>query len=499
MNDRILVVDDEPSVLAVCRGFLESRNYTVDTASNAELAMALFEPGRFNLVITDINMPSISGVELARWIKELEPEIPVIILTGYGSYDLMHKALRGGVSDFIEKPFLLETLQRSVEKALEHREYMAERERLRIMRRLITATERIAREVNEFSLLQYLSECAATETGARIISVMLPDGESGSDRLRIAIIRGISGEIEEAARQTEAELAQSVFETRAALRVEDICRETGLGAGPRYSHYKTHSFMSIPLVIGSMPMGVLNLTDKSDGKSFSRTDEEVAVILANHAAIALERVRLYDRLQLKIEETESMFYGVVQAISNAIDAKSPWTKGHSERVTIYAGMIGSALGLSERDMDTLTLAALLHDVGKIGTYDTLLDKPARLTDNEYEMVKLHPVKGENILKPIVRLSHILPIIRHHHERFDGRGYPDGLSGQGVPFLARVLTVADTFDSMTSQRPYRDTPGRDKGISELHACAGTQFDPEIVDAFILALRAQKTGAEADKAF
>jgi putative nucleotidyltransferase with HDIG domain len=139
--------------------------------------------------------------------------------------------------------------------------------------------------------------------------------------------------------------------------------------------------------------------------------------------------------------------------------------------------------LKEKDVEDLRTAALLHDIGKIGTYDVILDKPDKLDDEELALIRTHPLKGEEILKPIKQLRHLLPIIRHHHERVDGKGYPDGLMDGEIPFLAKIITVADSFDSMTSERPYRPAPPMAYAISEIKRCSGTQFDPVAAEAFL----------------
>jgi PAS domain S-box-containing protein/putative nucleotidyltransferase with HDIG domain len=190
------------------------------------------------------------------------------------------------------------------------------------------------------------------------------------------------------------------------------------------------------------------------------------------------------------KELQDIYYELLLAFSTAIDAKSPWTRGHSERVTRYATMIAREMGVDGNDLDNLRIAGLLHDIGKIGTYDVILDKPSNLTDDELSIVKMHPVNGEKILRPIKGLKRILPIVRSHHERWDGKGYPDGLKGEDIPLLARILFVADSYDSMTSDRPYRPSPGREYAISELKRCAGTQFDPDIVEAFLRVIERDK---------
>ena len=144
------------------------------------------------------------------------------------------------------------------------------------------------------------------------------------------------------------------------------------------------------------------------------------------------------------------------------------------------------MGLDEKGLEYLRLAGLLHDIGKIGTYETILEKPGKLTPEEFEIVKKHPVEAVKILKPVKMISSILPAILYHHENYDGTGYPDGLKVEDIPLFARILCVADAYDSMTADRPYRSAPGKDYAISELHRCAGTQFDPGIVELFLKCL-------------
>jgi len=187
-------------------------------------------------------------------------------------------------------------------------------------------------------------------------------------------------------------------------------------------------------------------------------------------------------LDLSYKELRMLYEGLIISFISALDAKSAWTKGHSERVTNYAISIAKEMGLKDKDIETLRTAALLHDIGKLGTYDVILDKHEKLTDEEADLIKKHPGKGEEILRPISQLKDILPIIRSHHERIDGSGYPDGLKNGEIPFLARIITVADTFDSMTSDRPYRLKATKEDAISELKKYSGTQFDPEVVEAF-----------------
>jgi len=191
-------------------------------------------------------------------------------------------------------------------------------------------------------------------------------------------------------------------------------------------------------------------------------------------------------LHSSLIELRELLDGLIRAFANAIDAKSHWTRGHSQRVAEYSVEIAGEMGLNKTDTDNLKTAALLHDIGKIGTYDEILDKPDKLTPGEYELVKKHPGKGIDILKPIKKMEDVLPIIIHHHEQVDGGGYPDGLKDREIPLTARILSAADSYDSMIAERPYRPPLGKEYAVGELKRNSGTQFDPEVVEAFVRVL-------------
>jgi putative nucleotidyltransferase with HDIG domain len=173
----------------------------------------------------------------------------------------------------------------------------------------------------------------------------------------------------------------------------------------------------------------------------------------------------------------------IEALAQALEAKNPYTKGHSERVADLAGQLAAAMGLAGSQIERIRIAGLLHDIGKIGVPETVLLKPGRLDDGEFAQIKKHPVQGKSILQPISFLEDILPAVYHHHERFDGKGYPAGLVSEAIPLWARILQVADTYDAMTSERPYRNALSRDQAAQEIIRYSGQQFDPAVVAAMV----------------
>ena len=193
--------------------------------------------------------------------------------------------------------------------------------------------------------------------------------------------------------------------------------------------------------------------------------------------------RINEMLKESKEQLERAYLDTIQSLRYAVEAKDPYTRGHSDRVSEYAVLIGRKMGLSEDEIKTLQIGGLFHDIGKIGVPDTILQKEAKLTDDEYSQIKNHPSIGAHILGEAEAFKDIIPIVKHHHERFDGRGYPSRLSGEEIPLLARITAVADTFDAMTSKRSYRNALDIQYVKEEIERCKGTQFDPKIAEVFL----------------
>ena len=186
------------------------------------------------------------------------------------------------------------------------------------------------------------------------------------------------------------------------------------------------------------------------------------------------------------EILKNEYRSTIKSLSELIEMKNPYTRVHSKQVAKYAVMIAKEMGFSERELEVIEQAALIHDIGKVGISDTILNKPAKLTEEEYEIIKQHPVLGVRALKHMRLLQTEVAMIKHHHERWDGKGYPDGLKGEEIPLVARILGVADAFDAMTSDRAYRQAHTREYALNELKTGSGAQFDPKVVEAFVKVL-------------
>ena len=307
--------------------------------------------------------------------------------------------------------------------------------------------------------------------GVRSSSLILFDEETG--KLQVKVYKGVQRNTPIEAISVGEGIAGKVFERGEPLMINNFGVK---GAGTESDNDTPRSSLCVPLKVKEKPIGVLSVSDKITGENFDENDLSMLVTLASQIAITLNNAQLY-------EDLEASYLSSVRALANSLDAKDAYTRGHSERVALYSMEIGKRMNLVPEMLKTLHIGALLHDIGKIGISEAILQKTSRLTDEEYQLIKTHPVRGAAIIEPAKFLKEKVPLIKYHHERFDGNGYPEGLKGEVIPLMARIVCVADSYDAMTSKRAYRDTMEKESAAQELLKCSGTQFDPKIVAAFL----------------
>jgi putative nucleotidyltransferase with HDIG domain len=259
------------------------------------------------------------------------------------------------------------------------------------------------------------------------------------------------------------------------------------GKDPRFfrgvderTEFKTRNIICVPVKVKEKVIGVLEAINKKGRGKFDKGDLSLLTSLADQVAIALDNSRLY-------QELEEMFFQTADSLADAIEKRDPYTGGHTQRVTAYSMAIGKYLELKPLERKWLKIASVLHDIGKIGIEDQILKKPERLSPEEFDMIKRHSDMGAKIVEHIRLLKEIIPGVRYHHEQLDGKGYPDGLKGENIPALAKIVAVADTYDAMTTDRPYRKAMDQEEAIKELKRCSGTQLDQDVVMAFIQAYK------------
>jgi len=332
MEDRILIVDDEEVICNILFRRLGKEGYSCTTANSGKEALSHFYQGTFSLIISDINMPEMNGIELLQKVKATDPKVKVIMVTAYPEIDLAVNAMRLGAYDFIIKPADLDLIVMSVKKALE--------------------SKRLEEEIEAYH-----------------------------------------NRLEEMVGERTAKLQQA------------------------YRYLKKSHLDSVKVLV------------------------------------------------------------------EAIDAKDPYTRGHSDRVKRMSLAIAKQIGFSEERLEILEYGALLHDIGKIGIKDEILQKQGPLNSTEYQSIREHPLIGVKIVEGVEFFKNKSPMIRHHHEYYDGSGYPDGLAGEDIPLEARIINLPDAFDAMTSARPHRGVVPLQDVLGEIERCKGKQFDPKIVDIFI----------------
>lgn len=514
---RVLVVDDEPRICQFIKELLEREQYQIDTTLSGTEALDMIEKCDYQLLISDLKMPGIDGFELIKQAKKSRPDMATVMLTGYATVENAVLALRFGVDDYVTKPFNINELKKVVKQTLNARQMALEnkvffhhlkeanielsyhKQKLTnkvekveaVSQYLYECNKRLRQRINELATINQISKAITAVLDLEELlglclelindrlevsnsSVMLLDEQT--NELVVTAAKGYRREQIIGVRQKVDEgVAGWVAKHKEPVLVIDIAADSRFTAKNRLP-YKTKSFVSSPLSMDKRLLGVINAVDKLSGENFSESDISMLATLAAPISIAMENARLYETLG------ENCF-NTVKTLVTSLEAKCPYTSGHSQRVTDYALRIADTLNLSKKEKNMLRSAAQLHDIGKIGTSEGILNKPGRLTTDEFEEIRQHPVTGENILESLDFLKDTIHLIRNHHEHWDGSGYPDGLKGHEIPLLTRIMTIADAFDAMTSERPYRPAKPKKDAFSELYNFAGRQFDSEIVHAFI----------------
>lgn len=318
-------------------------------------------------------------------------------------------------------------------------------------------------------------EAAVRLLNAEAGSLILIDQDSGDMFFEVAL--GDKGDKVKEVRLKKGEgIAGWVAEKGEAVIIHDVQSDQRFfKTADKRSTFITRDMVCVPVKTKDKVIGVLEAINRGNG-IFDEEDKEALTSLANQVAIAIENANLY-------QELREVFYGTAQALAETIEKRDPYTGGHTKRVMNYSIAIGKAMGLSKKEIEDLRLAAILHDVGKIGVRDNILLKEDKLDPEELEKMNMHPQYGADILNHVKKLKDIIPGVRGHHERIDGKGYPDNLRDGDIPTIARIIAVADTFDAMTTDRPYRKAMSSETAFEELRKNSGIQFDKDVVEAFI----------------
>ncbi|ACV68178.1 HD domain-containing phosphohydrolase [Desulfohalobium retbaense] len=476
-RETVLVVDDEESLRDICQDALEDAGYKVIQAKQGREALQVLygDTEMVDLVVSDLRMPELNGMELLQRIRQEQIDVDFLIMTGYGTIETAVESMKLGAADYLPKPFNISHLLLKVEKVLQERRDRKERHNLSNLVRLLKLSRDINSQLDLPSLLKEFLFHLERNFAPQGVGLFLKNDagelelktESGGlwreDPRVLSLCRRLALHVLDA---REPKLADKYL-LRVDTELKGVWNEDVL----------PYSIMAAPLLTQQGPTGVVTLLrDGQDTNLYTLDDLQLLTVFASQTSSSIVNAKLYGRMrQMNLE--------VIRSYAQAVEAKDIYTRGHSDRVAQYAVELGQVIGLGREELDQLHTAGLLHDIGKIGIPDRILNKPSGLTSDEYGVMKRHPEVGYSILSQVGTLQEVLPIIFHHHERVDGQGYPNGLSGDEIPFLARLVSVVDSYEAMTSDRAYRNSLSQEKVVSILEQNAGSQWDEELVQHWL----------------
>lgn len=512
----VLIVDDEEQVCQVVRDALTHHGLHCEVETDPLEARRRILQGSFLAVVTDVSMPGLTGMELLRLARSRNDRPEVVLITGLGNVEQAKQALRDGAFDYLEKPFDIRRLSTVVMDAIAHRQLVEDRsgefssaealiqqdgardgltglgtprllqEKLTEIRLASVATRDTASlvlaDVDDFAEVNRIFGYAFGDEVLRQIARRIQGrcgGEGSVCRLtgdQIAIVLPCCGEAEAG---EQAEQLRRVAE-RMELKWKDhpVLITLSLGVaetGPGFSIGESELIEHARLALHLAKRGGGNQV-----QTFSRGQEDsdgpIGWMAEELSSMAEKTDKLSRSLRLACLES-------VRALATAVEAKDPYTLRHSEHVAYYAEHLARHLGLPGDMIDIIRVAALVHDIGKIGIADDVLTKPGSLTSEEFEQITMHPNVGGDILEKISLLRTESRLVRYHHERWDGSGYPEGLAGEQIPAGARIICLADSLDAMLMPRTYKPAMPVDTVLAEIERCMGTHFDPQYAEGLL----------------
>lgn len=507
MNGNILIVDDDPNVVEIITDSLRSRGYATESAYNGEEALRKYDDFKPDLVVLDVVLPGKNGLAVCSEIRsrDVNYDVPVIMISANPIPDDLLETYLLGAQDFIRKPFSVKEMlakvdsflsQASGRRDLREKNELLEDEVLKGQEDLKRVNRELKKKVFDmrtlFDLSQDLNRLRDPEDlinvffltiagqlgiGSLALFYVRGDGDTyltfaGGKGIRDGVLRafqltrggGLSGHLI---------VNQEVLDLRRGTMPDDARREASFMVGLGF-HY------CYPLVVKSSLVGIVFFGGKVSGQRYRANELEMFRSICSSAATGLENARLYHELQ-------ATYLSTIKVLVSTIEAKDSYTRGHTDRVALFARMIAEEMQLDRKDLETVSFGAALHDIGKLGVYEDILNKPGELTDGEWKIVRSHPEVGANIIRNMKFLESACDLVRHHHERLDGRGYPDGLKGEEISIGARIVAVADSFDAMTSNRPYRQAYSYEEAIEQLRMQTD-KFDTDVIEHLVRLIEA-----------
>ncbi|MCS7281172.1 MAG: response regulator [Desulfobacterota bacterium] len=472
---RVLIIDDMPAIVEMLSEFLKLNGCEVFKAYTGLEGMKILDAERIDIVLADVKLPDINGVSLLEKIKLKDPTIPVIMVTGYLEPDVIISSMKKGASDFILKPIEFDKLWLSLLRAKREKELLGENlknhQSLEDKKKIMLLNRELQNRIKELTAMYRIAtRFNAIKVGEDVFEKVLEVTRDVFEGRSVAYytVDMDSKEIIPFKVMGEKEkMEKRIFLNGHLAKDQNVSEK----------YVELDELLLVPVLIKKECIGFLGLEkkDKTKEKTLSE-DVFLLKLIAENASVQIENMMLY----------ESLFESLMQTLNSliiSINRRDAYTQGHCQRVAKLSLRVATLMGIPECERHGLELVGPIHDLGKIGIPDSILLKPGRLTEEEYELMKKHPVFGEEILSRFDLLLKEARLVRYHHERYDGKGYPDHLSSDEIPIGARILAVCDSYDAMVTDRPYRKGMTREEALMEVKRCSGTQFDPEVVEAFL----------------
>lgn len=473
----VMIIDDDEGIVDSISALLHRSGYQVTGITSPIEGLEMLGKKQFDLLILDYFMHPIHGDEVVSRLRAFSPEIYVLLLTGHKDLAPPLSTIRAlDIQGYCEKSDRLDQLVLLVESGIKSISQIRTIQKFRDgLNSILGAVPKIYQlqpldNILEEILIQILPLVNSHDAFILVddLSIQNSTEDKPIDKTIYKGIGAFSVTIGEFTDMLGPELMESIGLARTNKKALEIS-----------------DGVIIPLVINNDAIGVIyvNSSDVSEGI-------RLLEIYAGQAASSLSNAQLHSLINIRNEELnktytelKKRYMDTIEALRLAVDARDVYTRGHSDRVALFAKLIGERMGLSDADLEKLKIGGIFHDIGKIGTGDDILLKNERLTDDEIREIQKHPIKGALILSAVSMFSDVVPIVRSHHERIDGTGYPDGLRGDQIPLLARIIAVADAFDAMTSDRQYRTRLTLDASVEQLRLGRNSQFDSKVIDVFL----------------